>query len=121
MPSSPIFETPPADSLSAPATETQRASSSADDEAVNATRDRLRKLPPEVGVVLMGVGILGVMLPGPMGTPLVLAGGLVLVPRAFHGTERWVARKFPAMHRAGMKYVDRFLDDFERRYPSNDG
>jgi hypothetical protein len=21
------------------------------------------------------------------------------------------------MHRAGMKYVDRFLDDFERRYP----
>jgi hypothetical protein len=120
MSSSPISETRPADSLSAPAGEMRSVSSPPDDEAARATRERLRKLPPEVGVVLMGVGVLGVMLPGPMGTPLVLAGGLVLVPGAFHGTERWVARKFPSMHRAGMKYVDRFLDDFERRYPPND-
>ncbi|MSR58898.1 MAG: hypothetical protein EXS05_14820 [Planctomycetaceae bacterium] len=90
-----------------------------DDKAAESTRERIRQLPPEVGVVLVGVGVLGIVLPGPMGTPLVLAGGLVLMPRAFNGVERWFARKFPGMHRVGMKYVDRFMDDFERRYPPN--
>ncbi|MFN0053386.1 MAG: hypothetical protein ACKV0T_14475 [Planctomycetales bacterium] len=88
-----------------------------DDEAAESTRQRIRQLPPEVGAVLMGVGLLGVILPGPFGTPLILAGGLVLVPGTFGKMERWVQKRFPRMHRSGMKYVDRFIDDFEKRYP----
>jgi len=83
----------------------------------DATRERIRTLPPEVGIVLMSVGVVGFILPGPMGTPLVLAGGLVLMPAMFGRVERWVERKFPQLHRVGMKHVDRFIDDFEKRYP----
>lgn len=88
-----------------------------DDQAAEATRQRIRQLPSEVGAVLIGVGIAGLILPGPMGTPLILAGGLVLIPRVFGRVETWVQRKFPKSHRVGMKYVDRFIDDFEKRYP----
>jgi hypothetical protein len=118
MPIFPNVKTSSVDAHTAPHRENPPDDSSpSGDDAADMMRDRLRKLPPEVGVVLMGAGLLGVILPGPVGTPLVLAGGLVLVPGAFQNAERWIARKFPAMHRAGMKYVDRFLDDFERRYP----
>lgn len=88
-----------------------------DDTAAEATRQRIRQLPPEVGAVLIGVGMVGLVLPGPMGTPLILAGGLVLIPRVFGRVENWVQKKFPKTHRVGMKYVDRFIDDFEKRYP----
>lgn len=94
--------------------------SHADEKAAEFTRRRIRKLPPEVGAVLIGVGIVGFILPGPVGTPLLLAGGLVLVPRAFNKIDGWVQRTFPRSYQVGMKYVDRFLDDFERRYPPDD-
>lgn len=92
-----------------------------DDQAAETTRQRIRQLPPEVGAVLIGVGVVGFILPGPMGTPLILAGGLVLIPRVFGRVETWVQRKFPKSHRVGMKYVDRFIDDFEKRYPNRCG
>src|SRR5262249_30932112 len=85
--------------------------------AADATRERIRTCPPEVGIVLMSVGVVGFILPGPMGTPLVLAGGLVLMPAMFGRVERWVERRFPKLHNVGMKHVDRFIDDFEKRYP----
>ena len=112
---------PNADPLSdTPRTEgSQRLSAiSADDAtAVDATRRRIRTLPPEVGAVLLTVGIAGVLLPGPVGTPLLVAGGLVLMPKLFGRMERWLERRFPGLHGHGMRYVDRFIDDFERRYP----
>jgi hypothetical protein len=92
-----------------------------DDQAAETTRQRIRRLPPEVGAVLVGVGVVGFILPGPMGTPLILAGGLVLIPRVFGRVETWVQKKFPKSHRVGMKYVDRFIDDFEKRYPHRSG
>ncbi|MSR57504.1 MAG: hypothetical protein EXS05_07510 [Planctomycetaceae bacterium] len=91
-----------------------------DEQAAESTRRRIRKLPPEVGAVLIGAGIVGFILPGPIGTPLLLAGGLVLIPRAFNKIDGWVQRTFPKSYGVGMKYVDRFLDDFERRYPPGD-
>jgi len=80
-------------------------------------RDRIRRLPPEVGAVLITVGVAGVVLPGPVGMPLLLAGGLALAPSVFGRFERWVEKRFPTLHWHGMKNVNRFIDDFERRYP----
>src|SRR5262245_48473938 len=85
--------------------------------AAEQTRQRLRLLPPEVGAVLVTVGVAGLILPGPFGTPFLLAGGLVLAPRYFHRAEVWLQKRFPDMHRAGRRRVDRFIDDFEKRYP----
>jgi hypothetical protein len=93
------------------------AATPAPEDAVEGTRERIRRLPPEVGAVLVTVGVAGVILPGPIGAPLLLAGGLVLMPAVFEKFERWVGKRYPRMHGEGMKYVDRFIDDFERRYP----
>jgi hypothetical protein len=45
------------------------------DNVAEETRARIRRLPPEVGAVLITVGVAGVILPGPVGMPLLLAGG----------------------------------------------
>ena len=82
-----------------------------------ATRERIRQLPPEVGAVLVTVGVVGVILPGPIGMPLLLAGGLALMPAWFGKAEQWVGKHFPRAHNEGMKNVNRFIDDFEKRYP----
>jgi hypothetical protein len=107
----------PAPSNSTPDESGHALTLSADQRATEETRQRLRLLPREVGAVLLGFGVAGLILPGPFGTPLLLAGGLVLAPRLFHRTERWFERRFPNAHREGRRHVDRFLDDFERRYP----
>jgi hypothetical protein len=78
---------------------------------------RIKDLPKEVGVMLVSVGALGVVLPGMMGTPAVIAGGLVLWPSTFGKVERWFQRRYPAAHREGMKQIGRYLDDLDRRYP----
>jgi hypothetical protein len=88
-----------------------------DEDATEATRQRIRQLPPEVGAVLLGVGFVGLIIPGPVGTPLILAGGIALIPSVFGRVESWLHKKFPKSHRVGMKYVDRFIDDYEKRFP----
>ena len=85
-----------------------------DDDPIYA---RFRKLPPEVGAVMLGAGAVGLVLPGPIGAPLLIAGGLVLMPKTFSKLGNCVHRRFPRAFEAGMKYVDRFVDDFERRFP----
>jgi hypothetical protein len=82
-------------------------------------RERIQRLPPEVGAVLVAVGIAGMILPGPVGTPLLLAGGLALMPAVFGRAERWFEKRFPNLHWHGMKNVNRFIDDLERRFPPN--
>jgi hypothetical protein len=83
----------------------------------NAAVRRIQDLPKEVGVMLASVGVLGVVLPGVMGAPALIAGGLVLWPGAFGGLDRWFQRRNPDLHRRAMKQIGRFLDDLERRYP----
>jgi hypothetical protein len=82
-----------------------------------ATRDQLYRLPTELGVMLVGLGVVGVVLPGMIGVPLIVTGGAALMPRTFAPVERWFEERFPAAYQEGLRYVDRFLRDFYKRYP----
>lgn len=88
-----------------------------EDTAAEGTRRRIRRLPPEVGAVLITVGVAGVLLPGPIGAPFLLAGGLALMPSVFGRFERWIEKRYPTLHWHGMRNVDRFIDNLERRFP----
>ena len=79
---------------------------------------RLGEMPREIGVLLVAIGVMGVALPGIVGTPALLAGGLMLWPRGFRSVDRWVARRCPGIHRHGIEQLIRYLDDMERRYPT---
>ena len=97
--------------------ETEHVAPESDDHLNTETRARIRRLPPEVGAVFLAVGVVGVILPGPLGAPFLLAGGLVLMPNFFNKFEHWVEKKLPNIHHVGMRNVDRFIDNFERRFP----
>jgi len=80
--------------------------------------ERLGRMPREIGALLLTIGVVGVVLPGIVGTPALLAGGLVLWPRGFRGINGWLRRRCPKIHAKGMEQLLRYLDDMERRYPS---
>jgi hypothetical protein len=74
-------------------------------------------MPKEVGVLLVLAGIGGLLLPGPWGTPFIIVGGVVLWPRVFERVEIAFGRRFPKAHRQGVRQIQRFLADLDRRYP----
>jgi len=78
---------------------------------------RIKDLPREVGVMLITVGVLGLVLPGVVGTPAAIAGGLVLWPKAFGSVENWFERRFPKIHKQSLYQINRYLNDLESRYP----
>ena len=86
----------------------------AEDQAT--VRD-MRKLPRSFGIVLVAVGITGVIIPGPIGTPFLVLGGLLLWPAAFRKPDEWMQRKFPKARHEAISVVHRFIDDLDRRYP----
>jgi len=86
------------------------------------TARRIERLPTEVGVLLLTAGIVTGMLPpppGPFDLTIIVSGGVVLWPRGFRAIEGWASKRFPKAHRAGMQFLDRYLDDLERRYPDS--
>lgn len=85
--------------------------------AEDLTERRVRKLPAEVATLLLVIGTAGVLLPGPVGSPFLIAGGLALWPRGFGRIEDWFRKRFPGMHRHGFDQIDRYLNDLELRYP----
>jgi|JI10StandDraft_1071094.scaffolds.fasta_scaffold203714_2 hypothetical protein len=78
----------------------------------------LHRLPVEVSLTIVSAGVVGLILPGPFGTPLIVGGGLSLWPKAFRPVDRWVRRRIPKAHASSMTWLDRFQVDLERRYPS---
>jgi hypothetical protein len=80
---------------------------------------RIKDLPKEVGVMLMTVGVLGLALPGVVGAPAMIAGGLVLWPEAFGKVENWFEQKFPKVHKQSLHQIHRYLNDLESRYPDS--
>ena len=70
----------------------------------------VNQLPNEAGWMLITAGVVGLLVPGVLGTPFLLAGAVVLMPGGSRLLSRWAGQ--PAMRQIG-----RFLDDLERRYP----
>jgi hypothetical protein len=81
----------------------------------------IRELPREVGVMLVSVGLMGFVLPGMAGAPALVAGGLVLWPGVFGKLEDRLKRRYPQLHRQGLRQIGRYLDDLERRSPDPEG
>jgi hypothetical protein len=71
---------------------------------------RVVQLPKEAGWLLITAGVVGLVVPGVLGTPFLLAGAIVLAPGGSKLLSRWAGH-------SAMRQVSRFLDDLERRYP----
>jgi hypothetical protein len=78
---------------------------------------RIANAPRDVGWMMVSVGVLGVILPGLIGTPFLVAGIAVLTPGGPELFTRWVTENPNGFVLAGLKQMGRWLDDLERRYP----
>jgi hypothetical protein len=84
-----------------------------DDQAIA----RITNLPRDVGWMMVYVGVLGVILPGLPGAPFLIAGAAVLAPGGPQLLTRWAKRRPKGAVHTGLKHINRWLDDLERRYP----
>ncbi len=82
---------------------------------------RIEHFPCEFGWLMIYVGVLGIVLPGIVGFPLVIAGGAVVIPGGRKWLSRRVSRKPGRLVLASLKQIVRLADDIERRYPSARG
>jgi hypothetical protein len=103
------------DGMNTPASESQASAGRPSDEAEEL--QRIRHMPKEVGVLLVVAGIGGLLLPGPIGSPFVILGGVILWPSVFERLEIAFEKRFPRVHRQSVRQIGRFLNDLERRYP----
>lgn len=81
------------------------------------TAERLQRLPRDVGWLLMTAGVVGVVMPGVLGVPFLLIGGLIVSPATNKHAERWLSGHAPGVFKGSIRQINRFLDDLERRYP----
>ena len=81
--------------------------------------ERVEHLNRGVGWVLISAGIVGMVVPGVLGTPFLIMGGLALWPGNRKRVERWRQGHSPKVFHGAMKQINRFLDDLEKRYPRN--
>jgi hypothetical protein len=79
---------------------------------------KIEHLPREVGWLLICAGALGMILPGVIGFPFVIAGTAVVTARRPMRLTRWIGRNPPKLVQRGLRQISRMLDDLERRYPS---
>jgi hypothetical protein len=78
---------------------------------------RIEHLPRDVGWLLIWVGVLGVVLPGIVGVPLIVAGAAVVVPGGRKWLARWAGRLPPKFVHPSMRQIGRMLDQMDSRYP----
>ncbi|MFO1419053.1 MAG: hypothetical protein U1E83_10340 [Methylotetracoccus sp.] len=81
------------------------------------TAKRMQALPQDVGWLLVTAGAVGVVMPGVLGLPFLVLGGLILWPKTNRRAERWLEGHAPKLFQGSMRQISRFLDDLERRYP----
>ncbi len=77
-------------------------------------------LPKDLGIILIGLGALGIVIPGPIppGASLVLLGAVVLFP-ALIKRLGWPAARLPGIFRLLISLVKRLRADLKRRYPDS--
>ena len=85
----------------------------------DAVVERVGRLDHEVGWVLVSAGVIGMIVPGVLGTPFLLMGAFALWPGNRKRVEKWRQGHSPKFFHGSMKQINRFLDDLERRYPRN--
>jgi len=85
----------------------------------DAVVERVGRLDHEVGWVLVSAGVIGMIVPGILGTPFLLMGAFALWPGNRKRVEKWRQGHSPKIFHGSMKQINRFLDDLERRYPRN--
>jgi hypothetical protein len=79
---------------------------------------RIEELPREAGWALITAGVFGVIAPGVVGLPFVVAGAFVLIPGGPRKLAHWAGRKPRKYAHAALRQICRLVDDLERRYPS---
>jgi hypothetical protein len=85
--------------------------------ADTATIQKVAELPHEVGWLLVYLGVLGLVVPGVIGFPFLIAGGAVLTPGGPARFSQWAARKPRPITYIGLRQIARMIDDLDRRYP----
>lgn len=100
-----------------PSPEESAECGNSNDEKVEDSSEFLGKLPTEIGTLLMIAGVAGLVLPGPWGTPMLIAGATVVWPKTFSRIERAFAKRCPSFHREGVQQIKRFISDLNRRFP----
>jgi hypothetical protein len=77
-------------------------------------------LPRDLGIILIGLGAVGIVIPGPIppGVSFVLLGALVLYPALIERLG-WLAARLPGMFRFLISLVKRLRADLARRYPGS--
>jgi len=78
---------------------------------------RIEKLPREAGWALVTAGVIGLIAPGVVGSPFVVAGAVVLTPGGPRKLAHWASRKPRKYAHAALRQICRLVDDLERRYP----
>lgn len=88
--------------------------------AMNLDQDtihRIERLPRDIGWLLVTAGMVGIVMPGVLGLPFLVLGGLVIMPVTSRHAEQWLSGHSPSIFKGSVKQINRFLDDLERRYP----
>ncbi len=83
-------------------------SAAADPADVGEALGPIESLPKELGVLLVVAGIGGLLLPGPVGTPFLIVGGVILWPAAFQRVDRCFTEAISA-HAHGRHEADETL------------
>ena len=78
---------------------------------------RIEKLPREAGWALVTAGVIGLIAPGVVGFPFVVAGAVVLTPGGPRKLAHWASRKPRKYAHAALRQICRLVVDLERRYP----
>jgi hypothetical protein len=82
---------------------------------------KLDALPKDLGVALVGLGLVGVLIPGPvpLGASFILMGAAFLWPGSLARFGGWLARRLPGIFRLLIDFVDHLGSDLNRRYPGS--
>lgn len=84
---------------------------------------KVEGLPKDLGVALIGLGVIGIAIPGPIppGASFVLLGLVFLRPGLIVRFAGPIARRFPRLVRFLIGFVDDLRLALERRYPGSAG